>query len=80
MAGLVGLSDNVWANRGFAGSAVLLLGTINVAGVKWVVKLQFVLLIVLLLAALDFSVGSFVHDDIGIYFNNTFLKLKKKHF
>ncbi|KAL4702999.1 hypothetical protein ACJJTC_008777 [Scirpophaga incertulas] len=58
MANLVGL-DNVWAAKGFAIAAVLLLGTINVAGVKWVVKLQFALLVVILLAALDFFVGSF---------------------
>lgn len=62
MARLAGL-DSPWAERGFAGAAVLLLGIINVAGVKWVVKLQFILLIVLLLAGLDFAVGSFVHTD-----------------
>lgn len=63
MAGLVGLEGNKWAIRGFAASAVLLLGVINVAGVKWVVKLQFALLIVLLLSALDFMVGSFIGED-----------------
>ena len=62
MARLVGL-DSPWAERGFAGAAVLALGVINIAGVKWVVKLQFALLIVLLLAGLDFAVGSFVHID-----------------
>ncbi|KAJ0182561.1 hypothetical protein K1T71_001930 [Dendrolimus kikuchii] len=54
---LVG-ADNAWAARGFAVAAVLLLGTINVAGVKWVIKLQFLLLVIILLAALDFFVGS----------------------
>ncbi|VVD02122.1 unnamed protein product [Leptidea sinapis] len=34
MASLVG-TDNTWAARGFAVSAVILLGTINIAGVKW---------------------------------------------
>lgn len=67
MAGLVGLAagsdENKWATRGFAAGAVLLLGVINVAGVKWVVKLQFALLIVLLLSALDFMVGSFIGED-----------------
>jgi solute carrier family 12 (potassium/chloride transporters), member 8 len=62
MAGLVGLDNNKWAIRGFAAAAVILLGTINVAGVKWVVKLQFALLIILLLSALDFMVGSFITD------------------
>lgn len=63
MAGLVGLSHNAWAIRGFAAAAVLLLSVINIAGVKWVIKLQFVLLIILLLSALDFMVGSFVGYD-----------------
>lgn len=62
MAGLVGLPDNEWAIRGFAAAAVILLGTINVAGVKWVVKLQFALLMILLLSALNFMVGSFTSE------------------
>lgn len=65
LAGLVGLGDSKWAIRGFAAGAVLLLGVINIAGVKWVVKLQFVLLIVLLLSALDFMVGGFIGEDAG---------------
>lgn len=60
MAGVFGLKDDPWAIRGFAAAAVILLGTINIAGVKWVVKLQFALLMILLLSALDFMVGSFV--------------------
>lgn len=62
MAGLFGFGHNAWAVRGFAAAAVILLGTINVAGVKWVVKLQFALLIILLLSALDFMVGSFITE------------------
>ncbi|XP_058167236.1 solute carrier family 12 member 8 isoform X2 [Anopheles ziemanni] len=62
IAGLVGLEGNQWAIRGFAIAAVLLLGVINVAGVKWVVKLQFALLIIILMSALDFMVGSFVGE------------------
>ena len=61
---MVGLAGEKWAQRGFASAAVLLLAVINLAGVKWVVKLQFVLLVVLLLAALDLLVGSFVHTNI----------------
>lgn len=64
MAGLVGL-DSAWAQRGFACAAVVLLSVINVAGVKWVVKLQFILLLILLLAGVDFMVGSFTHTNIG---------------
>ncbi|XP_020283096.1 solute carrier family 12 member 8 [Pseudomyrmex gracilis] len=80
MAGLVGL-ESAWAQRGFACAAVVLLSIINVAGVKWVVKLQFVLLLVILLAGVDFMVGSFIHTDIAAGFegwlsgnlrNNTF--------
>jgi len=62
IAGLVGLVDNKWAIRGFATAAVLLLGSINVAGVKWVIKLQFILLMILLISALDFMVGSFTNE------------------
>ncbi|XP_016948501.1 solute carrier family 12 member 8 [Drosophila biarmipes] len=65
MAGLVGLVDNKWAIRGFATAAVLLLGSINVAGVKWVIKLQFILLMILLISALDFMVGSFTNEPTG---------------
>ncbi|XP_045482361.1 solute carrier family 12 member 8 isoform X1 [Harmonia axyridis] len=64
MAELIGLGNSIWAVRFIAGAAVLLLGVINVAGVKWVIKLQFILLLILLLAGLDFMVGSFVHTDI----------------
>lgn len=66
MAGLVGLDNNKWAIRAFAGGAVLLLGVINVAGVKWVIKLQFLLLLVLLCAGLNFMVGSFIGEDSGM--------------
>lgn len=63
LAGLAGFEGNKWAIRGFAGGAVLLLGVINVAGVKWVIKLQFFLLLVLLCAGLNFMVGSFIGED-----------------
>lgn len=65
LAGLSGFEGNKWAIRGFAASAVLLLGVINVAGVKWVIKLQFFLLLVLLCAGLNFMVGSFIGEDPG---------------
>ncbi|XP_024944979.1 solute carrier family 12 member 8 isoform X2 [Cephus cinctus] len=80
MAGLVGL-QSAWVQRGFACAAVILLSVINVAGVKWVVKLQFVLLIILLLAGVDFIIGSFIHENVEVGFegwlsgnlkNNTF--------
>ncbi|KAL3289551.1 hypothetical protein HHI36_022968 [Cryptolaemus montrouzieri] len=64
MAELINLGNSIWAVRLIAAAAVLLLGVINVAGVKWVIKLQFILLLILLLAGLDFMVGSFVHTNI----------------
>ncbi|KAK9718978.1 Amino acid permease [Popillia japonica] len=63
MAELIGGGDSKWVIRGTASAAVLLLSVINVAGVKWVIKLQFILLLILMLAGLDFMVGSFVHTD-----------------
>lgn len=60
MAGLLGVQGSKPAERGIASAAVLLLSIINIAGVKWVIKLQFVLLVILLLAGMDFIVGSFV--------------------
>ncbi|XP_001600821.1 solute carrier family 12 member 8 isoform X1 [Nasonia vitripennis] len=65
MAGLVGLTglQLAWGQRGFACAAVILLSVINVAGVKWVIKLQFMLLLILLFAGLDFIVGSFTHIE-----------------
>lgn len=65
MAELIGFGESKLAVRIIAGAAVLLLSVINVAGVKWVIKLQFILLLILLLAGLDFMVGSFVHTDVG---------------
>ncbi|XP_044740944.1 solute carrier family 12 member 8 isoform X2 [Chrysoperla carnea] len=63
IAGLIGYAGYKWVERGLGCAAVLLLSIINVAGVKWVIKLQFILLLILLLAGLDFIVGSFVHSD-----------------
>lgn len=53
--------ENIWLQRLIATLLIILLLGINLAGVKWVIRLQFALLIVLLLAALDFAVGTFVH-------------------
>lgn len=51
-----------WVQRGLATGVVFVLASFNVAGVKWVIKLQFLLLFALLLAAADFLIGSFVHS------------------
>lgn len=56
-----------WVQRGLATGVVFILASFNIAGVKWVVKLQFLLLIAMLLAAIDFFIGSFVNaPDPGI--------------
>ncbi|XP_064473608.1 solute carrier family 12 member 8-like isoform X2 [Ornithodoros turicata] len=62
MGQLLKINDH-WLERGMATGLVLLLLGINIAGVKWVVRLQFALLIILLLAALDFAVGTFIRYD-----------------
>lgn len=55
--------DNAWAVRviGLITSLVLLF--VVLAGVKWVVKLQLLLLAILMLSVLDFLVGTFAHTD-----------------
>lgn len=68
IAGLLEIEKNPWAQRVFASLAVMVLSVIDLAGIKWVVKLQFVLLLVLLFAGLDFAVGSFVHTDVRKFF------------
>ena len=40
---------------------------INVAGVKWVIRLQLVLLFTIMVAAVDFLVGSFISYGPGKY-------------
>lgn len=65
MAELLGVGSSGTAVRLIAIGAVILLSSINIAGVKWVIKIQFVLLLILLLAGLDFMVGSFVQSDEG---------------
>ncbi|GIY28608.1 solute carrier family 12 member 8 [Caerostris extrusa] len=56
--------SNVWAIRAVAMGTIILLLGINMAGVKWVIRLQFGLLIILLLAALDLAVGTFIQVDV----------------
>lgn len=38
---------------------------INLAGVKWIIRLQLLLLLLLAVSTLDFVVGSFTHLDPG---------------
>jgi len=57
--------DDPWFERGVGMSLVVLLLVINLAGVKWVVRVQFLLLLLLLFAALDFAVGICLQYDPG---------------
>lgn len=77
MAELVGLAGNLWAIKGFAIGAVFIIGLINVAGVKWVIKLQFVLLLILIVSAFDFMIGSFTGSNPGKFENYEKRKLFK---
>ncbi|XP_038051638.1 solute carrier family 12 member 8-like isoform X2 [Patiria miniata] len=55
--------DNTWAVRGVGIATILLLLAVNIAGVKWVIKMQLILLAVLGIATLDFLVGTFAQSD-----------------
>lgn len=55
--------DDPWFERSVGVALVLLLLVINIAGVKWVVRLQFMLLLILFFAALDFAVGICIQRD-----------------
>ncbi|NXW32655.1 S12A8 protein, partial [Phaetusa simplex] len=72
--------SNIWAVRGISLAVLLGLLGINLAGVKWLIRLQLLLLFLLAVSTLDFIVGSFTHLDpehgfVGyseeLMFNNT---------
>ncbi|XP_019751109.1 solute carrier family 12 member 8 [Hippocampus comes] len=52
-----------WAVRGMSAAVLLALLGINLAGVKWIVRLQLLLLAVLVISTLDFVIGTFTHLD-----------------
>lgn len=54
-----------WAVRGMSAAVLLALLGINLAGVKWIVRLQLLLLAVLAVSTLDFVIGTFTHLDPG---------------
>ncbi|XP_076974202.1 solute carrier family 12 member 8 isoform X2 [Tamandua tetradactyla] len=54
---------NIWAVRGISVAVLLALLGINLAGVKWIIRLQLLLLFLLAVSTLDFIVGSFTHLD-----------------
>ncbi len=65
IAGLISDVHHPFAERSIAAVVIVLLTLVNLAGVKWVVRLQFALLVILLLGAGDFAVGSVTHSDPG---------------
>ncbi|XP_034042110.1 solute carrier family 12 member 8 isoform X1 [Thalassophryne amazonica] len=52
-----------WAVRGMSAAVLLALLGINLAGVKWIVRLQLLLLAILAISTLDFVIGTFTHLD-----------------
>ncbi|GLD59957.1 solute carrier family 12 member 8, partial [Lates japonicus] len=62
VAELLGLQTQ-WAVRGMSAAVLLALLGINLAGVKWIIRLQLLLLAVLAVSTLDFVIGTFTHLD-----------------
>lgn len=62
VAELLGLRGQ-WAVRGMSAAVLLALLGINLAGVKWIIRLQLLLLAVLAVSTLDFVIGTFTHLD-----------------
>ena len=63
--------DSPWAVRVIGLVTALILLVVVLAGVKWVVKLQLLLLAILMLSVLDFLVGTFAHTDYGRWHHET---------
>ncbi|XP_072253337.1 solute carrier family 12 member 8 [Leuresthes tenuis] len=62
VAELLGLQSQ-WAVRCMSAAVLLALLGINLAGVKWIVRIQLLLLAVLAVSTLDFVIGTFTHLD-----------------
>ncbi|XP_043930947.1 solute carrier family 12 member 8 [Protopterus annectens] len=72
---------NIWVVRGISIGVLLGLLGINLAGVKWIIRLQLLLLALLAISTLDFVLGTFTkldpdHGFVGysedLLYNNTF--------
>ncbi|KAM4698522.1 solute carrier family 12 member 8 [Rhinophrynus dorsalis] len=53
--------QNTWVVRGISLAVLLALLGINLAGVKWIIRLQLLLLLLLAISTMDFVIGSFTH-------------------
>ncbi|XP_014890491.1 solute carrier family 12 member 8 isoform X2 [Poecilia latipinna] len=62
VAELLGLQSQ-WVVRCMSAAVLLALLGINLAGVKWIVRLQLLLLAVLAVSTLDFVIGTYTHLD-----------------
>ncbi|KAM3862383.1 solute carrier family 12 member 8 [Diretmus argenteus] len=62
VAELLGLQSQ-WVVRSMSAAVLLVLLFINLAGVKWIIRLQLLLLAVLAISTLDFVIGTFTHLD-----------------
>ncbi|XP_067890597.1 solute carrier family 12 member 8 [Heterodontus francisci] len=62
IADLLNLS-NIWAVRGISIAVLIGLLGINLAGVKWIIRFQLLLLALLAISTMDFVVGTFTHLD-----------------
>ncbi|ETE71059.1 Solute carrier family 12 member 8, partial [Ophiophagus hannah] len=60
ISGLLNFTS-IWAIRGISLVVLLALLGINLAGVKWIIRLQLLLLFLLAVSTLDFVIGSFTH-------------------
>ncbi|EDV23497.1 uncharacterized protein TRIADDRAFT_27374, partial [Trichoplax adhaerens] len=69
-------TENIWIIRLTSTLTLLVLLAIVLAGVKWVIKLQLVLLGLLGLAVVDFVLGTFIHKDTNAAFGITGYKLE----
>lgn len=57
--------QSMWLVRGISVAVLIGLLGINLAGVKWIIRLQLVLLAILAMSTLDFVIGTFSHLDPG---------------
>ncbi|XP_043104515.1 solute carrier family 12 member 8 isoform X5 [Puntigrus tetrazona] len=55
--------QSMWVVRGISVAVLIGLLGINLAGVKWIIRLQLVLLGILAMSTLDFVIGTFSHLD-----------------
>ncbi|OQV17468.1 putative Solute carrier family 12 member 8 [Hypsibius exemplaris] len=69
--------DHDWAVRAVASGCLLLLTALNVVGIKWIIRAQYIIVILIALGVGDFFVGALFRkipvsrDSLGIFFPST---------